>query len=187
MALKLHIPDCIQIPAHRLHLPEPSQPLRIQIEGPTLAIERLLPTISWQTDPTHLHFPQPAGPALARLAFKAIYKMEPKAGDDMVVRDEYLGWIVEQPLSRIDYYGVTFDHLVTLDESDPDVLQVNIIEVENDAGAYATEWLPFKITLADYTGKMVLAVPRCCQKRKGSQDRTRVNSSVAERVSSSSG
>ena len=36
---------------------------------------------------------------------------------------------------------------------------------------------------AKYTGKMVLAVPRCCQKRKGTQDRARVNSRVSDRAS----
>ena len=35
---------------------------------------------------------------------------------------------------------------------------------------------------AEYTGKKVLAVPRCCQKRKGTQDCERVNGSVAKRV-----
>jgi len=53
--------------------------------------------------------------------------------------------------------------------------------MEDDSGAYACQHLPFPINLAEYTGKKVLAVPRCCQKRKGTQDRTRINDSVAER------
>ena len=67
------------------------------------------------------------------------------------------------------------------------MLQINIIELETDSGpfahggAYANEYLLFTVDLADYAGKKVLAVPRCCQKRKGTQDRARVNSSVAER------
>lgn len=91
-------------------------------------------------------------------------------------------------LSRnIDYYGVTFDHLVPADDPDPDVLQINIIEMETDDGpfangaAYANEGLLFAVDPADYAGKKVLAVPRCCQKRKGSQDRARINGEVAER------
>ncbi|KAL7919835.1 hypothetical protein ACQKWADRAFT_300189 [Trichoderma austrokoningii] len=32
-----------------------------------------------------------------------------------------------------------------------------------------------------YKGKMVLAVPRCCQKRKGKSDRARVNEAVLQR------
>ncbi|KAI1498404.1 hypothetical protein F5X99DRAFT_326696 [Biscogniauxia marginata] len=180
MALKLHIPHCIQTPAHCLHPPVPKRPLRIQIEGPTVSIERLLPAVSWHTNVRHLEFPQPAGPALAKLAYEAIYEREPEA-DDVIVRDEYLGWVVEEPLSRIDYYGVTFDYLVPVSDPDPEVLQINIIEVENDGGAYANRWLPFTVDLAKYQGHMVLAVPRCCQKRKGTQDRGRVNSSVAER------
>lgn len=67
------------------------------------------------------------------------------------------------------------------------MLQINIIELETDGGpfadggAYANEYLLFTVVPADYTGKKVLAVPRCCQKRKGTQDRARVNSSVAKR------
>lgn len=29
----------------------------------------------------------------------------------------------------IDYYGVTFDHLVPADDTNPEVLQMNIIEI----------------------------------------------------------
>lgn len=83
---------------------------------------------------------------------------------------------------RIDYYGVTFDHLVPTDDLDPEVLQINIIEMDDDQGAYANEHLPFEVDPTEYTGK-VLAVPRCCQKRKGTQDRERVNVQVAERNS----
>ncbi|KAH6658637.1 hypothetical protein BKA67DRAFT_512186 [Truncatella angustata] len=181
MALRLCIPECRRSPAHPLHPPVFEIPLRIQIEGPTIAIERLLPAISWHTnDVTNLEFPQPAGPALASLAFQAIYGRRPKA-DDVVLQDEYLGWIVEKPLSRIDYYGVTFDHLVPANECDPEVLQINIIETENDGGLYANTWLPFVVNVKEFEGQKVLAVPRCCQKRRGTQDRERVNTLVSER------
>jgi hypothetical protein len=74
------------------------------------------------------------------------------------------------------------------------VLQISIIELETASGpfasgpfasgpfangeAYANRYLRFAVNLADYAGK-VLAVPRCCQRRKGTQDRARVNGSVA--------
>ena len=47
-------------------------------------------------------FPQPAGPALARLAYQKIYGSDVREGvaDDMVVRDEYLGWIMTPVPSR---------------------------------------------------------------------------------------
>lgn len=83
--------------------------------------------------------------------------------------------------SQIDYYGITFDHHVPPDENNPEVLQINILEMDDDGGAYANEALPFKVDLADYTNRRVLAVPRCCQKRKGTQDRFRVNYEVANR------
>lgn len=102
------------------------------------------------------------------------YLLPPRIADSLLPRS-------------IDYYGVTFDYLVPIDELDPDVLQINIIELETTSGpfangeAYARDHLLFAVELAEYAGKKVLAVPRCCQKRKGTQDRLRVNSSVAGR------
>lgn len=83
--------------------------------------------------------------------------------------------------SQIDYYGVTFDHLIPAHDNDPEVLQINIIEMDDDGGAYADETLPFRVDPTEYTGRRVLAVPRCCQKRKGTQDRCRINLGVADR------
>ncbi|RYP66574.1 hypothetical protein DL771_007727 [Monosporascus sp. 5C6A] len=181
MAFELHIPPCISSPAHPLHSPPLEKPLRVQIDGPVVGIRKLLPELSWHVDPSALVFPQPAGPEISRLAFRKLYgrDVRPELANDMVVRDEYLG--------RIDYYGVTFDHLVPADDPDPDVLQINIIELETDSGpfadgaVYANKYLLFAVDPAEYTGKKVLAVPRCCQKRKGTQDRARTNNSVAER------
>jgi len=61
------------------------------------------------------------------------------------------------------------------------VLAISIIEVDNDRGAFANEVLSFAIDPTEYTGKKVLAVPRCCQVKKGTQDRQRWNDLVAER------
>ena len=66
-------------------------------------------------------------------------------------------------------------------DADPEVLVINIIEIESDAGEYANQYLPFPSNLSDYMGTKVLAVPRCCQKRKGTQDRKRVNLGVRDR------
>ncbi|PMD60192.1 uncharacterized protein K444DRAFT_643133 [Hyaloscypha bicolor E] len=153
MALELYIPPCISSSAHPLHPPPLEQPLRIQIEGPLASIQKLLPEVSWHTDTASLVFPQPAGPGLARLAYQKIYGQEVRleVAGDMVVRDEH-----------IDYYGVTFDHLVPADDPDPKVLQINIIEIDNDGGAYTNEYLPFAVDPAEYIGKKVLAVPRYC-------------------------
>jgi hypothetical protein len=85
----------------------------------------------------------------------------------------------------IDYYGVTFDHRVPTGDNDPEVLQINIIEMDNDEGAYARQWLRFEITPEewhrDYCAKKILAVPRCCGKRRGKTDRARVNGGVLDR------
>lgn len=79
---------------------------------------------------------------------------------------------------RIDYYGVTFDHLVPSDDRDPETLQINIIETDDDDAAYANMHLLFPVDAGEYRGKKVLAVPRCCSKRKGTTDRGRINESV---------
>jgi len=80
-----------------------------------------------------------------------------------------------------DFYGVTFDHLVPPNDTNPEVLQINIIEVEDDEGIYANKYLSFNIDYTEYVGKKVLAVPRCCQIRKGTTDRKRVNDAVIAR------
>lgn len=82
---------------------------------------------------------------------------------------------------------MTFDHLVPADDIDPDVLQINVIEIEDDAGAYAKEHMPFTVDPAEFIGKKVLAVLRCCQKRRGTQDRGRVNDGVIVRDKSLAG
>ncbi|KAJ5800825.1 uncharacterized protein N7518_002893 [Penicillium psychrosexuale] len=185
MVLPLYIPPCIHTPAGQYHLPPSDQPLRIQIEGPLIAIERLLPDIPWRLDSRDRVFPQPAGPELARLTYQTIYgrDIHPEVLGDLVVQDEYLGWMPEErPEELIDYYGVTFDHLVPASAINPEVLQINIIEIEDDGGVYANTWLLFAVDPTEFIGKKVLAVPRCCQKRKGTQDRWRVNAMVDQRV-----
>lgn len=53
--------------------------------------------------------------------------------------------------------------------------------MEDDDGAYANMALPFDVDHAEYFGKKILAVHRCCQKRKGTQDQYRVNFAVRDR------
>jgi hypothetical protein len=94
-ALPLHIPPSCRVnPPHRFHFPSAEQPLRIQIEGPLLALQKLLPGVSWHVPHS---FPLPGGPKLAELAFRAIYHRHVRLdiAGDMVVRDEYKGWLVE--------------------------------------------------------------------------------------------
>ncbi|GAP84113.2 putative arginine deiminase type-3 [Rosellinia necatrix] len=181
MALELYIPPCIRNPINPHHPPPPNKPLRIQIEGPLVAVERLFPNIQWHVEDIEPEFPQPAGPKLAELAYSLLYgrNASPDIQGDLVVRHEYLGWIMDpKPVQEIDYYGVTFDHFVPSDDHDPEVLQINIIEIEDDNGVYANTYIPFHVDVAEYAGKRVLAVPRCCQKRKGTTDRRRVNEGV---------
>ncbi|KAH8727705.1 hypothetical protein GQ44DRAFT_787882 [Phaeosphaeriaceae sp. PMI808] len=99
-------------------------------------------------------------------------------------------WYQSRSSSRkeIDYYGVTFDYKVPMDEVDPEVLAVNIIEMENNSGEYANgieyvrRYLRVYVNVGEYSGTEVLAVPRCCQKKQGTTDRTRINTDVQRRV-----
>ncbi|KAI0114385.1 hypothetical protein GGR51DRAFT_504154 [Nemania sp. FL0031] len=185
MAHELYIPPCIGTPAQPFHSPPLNRPLRIRIEGPLTAIQRLIPNASWDVNISTQTFPMPGTKPLAELTYRALYGADPRSGvpRDMVIRDHFLGWVVKEkiPLNKIDYYGVTFDHLVPADDPDPDVLQINICELDYDGGERADGTLLFPVNPADYTGKKVLAVPRCCQKRKGTTDRGRVNDGVMDR------
>lgn len=57
---------------------------------------------------------------------------------------------------------MTLDHNVPADDTDPEVLQINIIEIEADGGVYANTYMPFHVDPVEYVGIQVLAVPRCC-------------------------
>jgi hypothetical protein len=98
MALPLYIPLCMHTPPGKHHFPPLDKPLRIQIEGPLVAIQRLLPDISWRLDLPDQTFPQPAGPELARLAYQKIYGRDVclEVSGDLLVRDEYLGCMPEK-------------------------------------------------------------------------------------------
>ncbi|KAK1457849.1 hypothetical protein CMEL01_15832 [Colletotrichum melonis] len=184
MALELFIPSCVRSPPGHLHLPDIERPLRISIEGPRESIEKLFPSVVWDTRVFDAKFPQEAGPQLATLAFRRIYgeSVRSDVPGDLVVRNGYIGWIGQgHKISHFDYYGVTFDHLVPVVDADPEVLQINIIEVESDQGKTANECVRFPVDALEYTGKKVLTVPICCQKRKGTTDRARVKNNVLYR------
>ncbi|KAF2454538.1 hypothetical protein BDY21DRAFT_309051 [Lineolata rhizophorae] len=177
MALELYIQPCVHKPP-LCHSPPPDKPLRIHIQGPLESIQKLLPNVSWHPIGP---FPQLGGLKLASLTHQILYG---EHNCSSAVRDEYPAFVIEGGiplLDRIDYYGVTFDHLVPADDLNPEVLAINIIEVDNDGGAYANKFLLFPVNPTEYTGKKVLSVPRCHQKKKGTQDRGRINSLVAER------
>ncbi|KAF2726882.1 hypothetical protein EJ04DRAFT_570870 [Polyplosphaeria fusca] len=188
MAQKLYIPPCVDSPPHRNHPPSPERPLRIHIQGPLVSIQKLLPQVRFHYDDWGKPFPQPAASPLAELAFEAIYGRPTVQGECLTVCDEYNAWIREPVRMEIDYYGITFDYNVPKDEVDPEVLAVNIIEMEENSGEYANgveyarKYLHVPVALEEYSGTKVLAVPRCCQKKRGTTDRARINTDVQKRV-----
>ena len=75
-------------------------------------------------------------------------------------------------------YGITFDHLVPEHDEDPEVLQFNFCDPNDrkDNARYC------KVSLDEPQYRnCVVAVPRCCQVRRGSTDRKRVNGLVRRR------
>lgn len=62
-----------------------------------MSIQKLLPNEPWLFSEFPPPYPQPSGPSLAKLAYRAIYGSDPRPDieNDLVVRDEYLGWIKE--------------------------------------------------------------------------------------------
>ncbi|TLD14356.1 uncharacterized protein PgNI_02831 [Pyricularia grisea] len=154
MAYKLHIPDCILEPNHPFHFPFTQQTLTDSHPRST----NLHPK-DFLTRPT----PQVPAPDFARLAYSTIYGCDPQpeVPDDLVIRHEYCGWISKPPLpiEGFDYYGVTFDHLVPADDTNPEVLHINIIELEAKEGLYANglnytdETLSYKVDPLSYLGE----------------------------------
>uniref|UniRef100_A0A8H7NBJ9 Uncharacterized protein n=1 Tax=Bionectria ochroleuca TaxID=29856 RepID=A0A8H7NBJ9_BIOOC len=68
MALELYIPPCLHVPVHPKHPPSVEKPLRIQIEGPLISIQKLVPEAQWHIDIFNEVFPQPAGPFTRKLS-----------------------------------------------------------------------------------------------------------------------
>lgn len=97
MALPLYIPPCIHDPAHPSHAPPVDRPLRVQIEGPLVSVQKLVPGFSWDLKVGTEEFPQPGGEALAKLAYQVLYGIDARqeVAGDMTIRDEYLGWVME--------------------------------------------------------------------------------------------
>ncbi|KAK6222223.1 hypothetical protein QIS74_04478 [Colletotrichum tabaci] len=116
-----------------------------------MALELYIPPCI-RTPASRLHPPRIESPLRVQ-----IEDVRPDIPGDMAVRDEYMGWVKldEKILEEIDYYGVTFDHLVSDDDVDPEVLQINIIETDNDDAEYANTYLPFSVDASEYTGKRV--------------------------------
>ena len=98
LALPLHVPPCLRDPAHPLHFPPLDKPVRVQIEGPLVSVQKLLPGVPWDVDVCRPVFPQPAGPELARLTYQLLYGQDVRqdVDNDLTVRDEYLGWVHEE-------------------------------------------------------------------------------------------
>ncbi|KAK1768835.1 hypothetical protein QBC33DRAFT_533841 [Phialemonium atrogriseum] len=143
-----------------------------------------------------------AGLRFAKMAFKQLYGRDanPQHASDFVPLYQYNTFrgkygecepwehtCVSRPLSNestltlssVDGYGITFDHLVSpADDDDPETLMINTCDPSNpDAARY------LKLDLGRYSAgpePVVLLVPRCCQLRRGTTDRERINNQAKE-------
>lgn len=69
-------------------------------------------------------------------------------------------------------FEAVFDHLVPSTDTNPEVLQINIVDpVDQESN---DRYLKVVIN-PDHHKDTFIAVPRCCQVRVGSTDRARVN------------
>ena len=77
--------------------------MRIQIEGPLVSVQKLLPEVPWHVNACGTKFPQPAALELATLTYRAIYGQHVRmdVGNDLIVRDEYLGWVDQKKYEQI--------------------------------------------------------------------------------------
>lgn len=83
--------------------------------------------------------------------------------------------------SKIDYYGVTFDHNVPADDEFPRSCKFRLLEIEADDEEHSIKVLPFQIDPACYIGKKILALSWCCQCSKSSTDYKSFNGLAARR------
>ena len=59
----------------------------------------------WHIETEAPDFPQKGGPALAKLTYETLYErsLDNEMEDEVVIRDEYLGWVTEsRPLAYAD-------------------------------------------------------------------------------------
>jgi hypothetical protein len=100
MVYVLFILPCICNPVHLNHPPLLDKPLRIKIEGPIVAIDRLFldnerqgPKL-WNMKTLFPEFPQPAAKRFAKITHDLLYGYgaeQTQRGEDMIVRNEYRG------------------------------------------------------------------------------------------------
>ncbi|KAI1178933.1 hypothetical protein F4777DRAFT_40991 [Nemania sp. FL0916] len=188
MASKLILPPCADSPAHMHHPPPPDKPLRIQVGGHLDWIDQLFDdgTKIFRPEATFFSLDEYAEPCLRliKMSFNLLYGRDPDPETplDMVLRYQsyiFQGRTGDKPPEKdipISYY-FTFDHLVGPENDlDPDTLMLNLVDpndhqhsqlVRFDVGPYTSGSEP-----------VMLLVPRCCQTRKGTQDRGRINIEV---------
>ncbi|KAI9866505.1 MAG: hypothetical protein M1813_001056 [Trichoglossum hirsutum] len=178
MSYTLRIPPCGQAPAHPHHFPPLDKPLRVAVDALVPVSRKLFPDIELPAGHAdQLRLLEEAGGRLAKLTFSRLYGRDPdssRAGD-FVVR---LGGFRETPATDSDdgiCLQVFFDHLVPPTDSEPEVLQLGIVDPQDRPANDEFS----KITISEGEFKdCFVAVPLCCQKRDGPDVQAGVRASV---------
>lgn len=164
--LRLSIPPCTLNPSHQNHFPTLDKPLRVQIEGPLTAIQKLLGDVEWSLTIANRKISTAGSRRTSSLDISSDIRTWQSSGNfewcrgtgrifglgggktprrvlslqhHLRVGAGRFGVVVTyffflQTGRIIDYYGVTFDHLVGEHETNPEVLQINIFEMDDDNG-----------------------------------------------------
>ncbi|KAI0535877.1 hypothetical protein GGR58DRAFT_515031 [Xylaria digitata] len=127
------------------------------------------------------------GLRFVQMAFRLLYGRDPdpRNPSDIVSRHQYDIWrgatadrvLLPEPI--LEGYAITFDHLLGPDdEGDPETLMLNIVDPNDPPEADL-----ITIDKSPYTSghePVLLLIPRCCQVRKGTTDRRRINRGIRE-------
>ncbi|RDL39113.1 uncharacterized protein BP5553_03453 [Venustampulla echinocandica] len=134
----LVIPACRMSSPHPYHLPQPGSSLRIHVQGNKTVIEQVfsdstkLPSESQPLLSDRTSFDE-TGLSFAKMVFPLLYgrDVDPGIPDDFVPRFQLVTYSGKagECLPRehcIDGYGITFDHLVGPNNTNPEVLMINV-------------------------------------------------------------
>ncbi|KAI9782833.1 MAG: hypothetical protein M1839_004584 [Geoglossum umbratile] len=170
----LRIPPCGETPAHSHHPPSLDKPLRIAVGAPVPIARKLFPDAEITHDYDEPFSAQEVGDRLAKLAFFRLYGRDPDPSQvgDYVVRTA--GFLQPQVVESEDqvYLDTFFDHLVPPEESNPEVLQLRIVDPRDPSSIDKLS----KIAISeDVFENCFVALPLCCQKGNRSHVRASVN------------
>ncbi|KAI9785605.1 MAG: hypothetical protein M1816_000351 [Peltula sp. TS41687] len=180
-----------------IHPPlDPARPIRIAVQGDLSRVEKLFSRQSMANVGSVPNSVCASAGARTSTCSVAFYGKRICALRNRVLQAMTLHMTAWSATS--DQYGVTFDHRVADDDPDPEVVQFNLFDPTELSSPVVTrngrtitapdgrlipterDLLQVSLNEEEYQN-CIAAVPRCCQIRRGTTDRARVNSLVKQR------